>query len=154
LERVLKTWITRLELKSESETKGLLLSKWNGFGREENAVGRREIVFDSRVGYLPTSARVFLVNQSGKQEINEVKTSWEQYKAEQWRPSQCIISYTLGPYRIEQTIEFAWADPEQLESFLAEQDLKAIVKDDYSDWYKLFSGFLGSQHVNKDKKTK
>lgn len=154
LERVLKTWVTRLELKSETETKGLLLSKWNGFGREENAVGRREIIFDSRCGYLPTSVRVFLVDQAGKQVINGVKTSWEKYKSGQWRPLQSVVSYTHGPDRIEETFEFAWAEPEELELFLSKQDFNAVVKDDYSDWYKLFAGFLGSQQVNKDKKTK
>ncbi len=154
LQKVLRTWITRLELKFETESKGFLLSKWNGFDREINAAGRREIVFDSRVGYLPTALRIFLIDHDGKEANFGIKTTWEKYKADQWRQSQIVVSGYQGPDWVEETFEFAWAEPEALESFLSTQDLNAIVQDDRSDWFKLFAGFLGSQQTNKDKKAK
>jgi len=155
LEKVLKMWVTRLELKteSESEPKGLLLSRWNGFERAENAVGCSEIIFDSKAGYLPTPVRVFLVDQKGKNANCYVKTTWEKYKTDQWRQSQIVVSYDFGAHRIEESFEFAWAEPDELESFLSKQDFDAIIKDEYSDWYKLFSTFLGSQQVEKYKKS-
>lgn len=116
-----------------------------GTDRAENNVGRREITFDSRVDYLPTSMRVFLVDQSGKSDVREVKTTWERYKTDQWRPSKCVASFTLGSDKIVDTHEYTWAEPEQLDDFLSRQDLKTMIKDDHSNWSKVFFGLFERQ---------
>jgi len=115
-----------------------LLESLAGFKGHQNwAIGPQKFSWQSRLG--PSYDR---------------RPSWDKYKSEQWRPLQSVVSYTHGPDRIEETFEFAWAEPEELELFLSKQDFNAVVKDDKSDWYKLFADFLGSQQTNKDKKTK
>jgi hypothetical protein len=139
LDKVLKLWITNLELKSEREEKGLLITNWNGEGREENSVGRRELIFDSRVGYLPITSRVYLADQNGKKVISEVRTVWDEFKPDKWRPSKSIVSYTFGQDKYQEEFEFAWAESVDLEAFLAKQDWKAILADENKEWFELFS---------------
>ena len=140
------------ELKSETESKGRVLSQWNGFGKAEKEVGRREIIFDSWFGYLPTTLRIFLVDRDGKNPATfEIKTSWEKYGTDQWRQSQIVVSGPQGNDWVEDTFDFAWAATEELKAFLATKDWNEFLKNDNSDWYKTFSGFVGSQQANKEK---
>lgn len=145
LDKVLKVWITNLELKSEREEKGLLLTKWNGFGRDENSVGLRELIFDSHVGSLPVTSRVHLVDSNGKKVVSEVRTIWDEYKAGKWRPEKCILSYTFGRDRFQEEFEYEWAEPEELDAFLVTHDWKTIITEEQREWFKIFSDFLASR---------
>ncbi len=149
VEKVISTWITRLELKSESESKGRILSKWNSFGKEEQDVGRREIEFDSSVGFLPTACRLFLIDQSGKKQVTGVKTSWEKDKSERWRPIGCVVTDVLGPYTIEDSFLFSWVEPEQLKSLLSKGKWNEFISDNNSDWYRNFAEFVGESQKDR-----
>ena len=144
LDSIVKEWLTRFEFESEIEAKGLLRSTWKLVGSKSR---RRQVVFDARCGYLPTICHVSLSDDKGKNFDSEVKTTWEKYKDNQWRQSKCVVTNHSGERVIEQTFYFAWVDPEDLELYLAEKNLNEIVKDSYSDWYKLFSNFIGKQQL-------
>lgn len=149
LNTIVKEWLTRWELESETEEKGLLRTTWKLEGSKGR---RRQIVFDSRVGYLPILCRVILSDDKGKKFDSEVRTTWEKYKDDQWRQTKCVVTTHSGSRLVEETFDLVWSEPEDLELFLSERDLGEIVKDGYSNWYKLFSDFVGTQQVSAVKK--
>jgi|GEM_PF-2675170 len=151
LNQCVKEWLTRWELEAETEEKGLLRTTWKLEGSKGR---RREIVFDSQAEYLPTLCRVILSDEKGKKFDSEVRTKWERNKNGQWRHTQCVVTTHSGAMMVEETFDFVWTEIEDLDLFLSERDFGSIVKDDYSNWYKLFSDFVGNQQLSALKNDK
>jgi len=149
VDTVLREWMTRWDFESELETKGVLRSIWKQVGSTKL---RRQVDFDSRVGYLPTLCHVILRDKDGSNFDSVVRTTWEKYKTDKWRQSQIVVSTHSGKGLVEETFDFAWAEPEELETFLSEKDWSKIVKDGYSNWYKNFESFMGSRKQGRDAK--
>jgi hypothetical protein len=144
LDSVLREWMTKWDCESEMESMGVLRSIWK---RNGSTRLRRLVDFDSRVGYLPTVCHVILPDKEGTNFDSVVRTTWEKYKDGKWRQSRVVVSTHSGTGLVEETIDFVWAEPQQLAAFMAEKDWSKISKDPFSNWYKLFENFMGSRRT-------
>jgi hypothetical protein len=139
VDRMLRRWEVRTVFDSETESIDVTTARWKSTGSASTVV--REIVFDNRVGGLPTNCRYMLLDKAGK--INgsyhsEVKTSWDEYEPGRWKPVKITFSGKQGKILHEQSYDLYWVEANQVDELLSKYDWKKLIEDDSVVWHKLF----------------